>query len=45
MREAMAEAIWEMEREEQEMEGRRNDERRRAQAEETGLGPPTISST
>ena len=36
MREAMAEAIWEIEREEQDMEGGRNGEQRRAQAEETG---------
>ena len=43
MREEMAEAIWEIEREEQEMEGRRNEERRRAHAEETGPGPPTLS--
>ena len=34
----MAEAIWELEREEQEMEGIRNGERRRAHAEATGPG-------
>ena len=42
VREAMAEAIWEIEREEQEMEGIKNGERRRAQTEETYDQDPRI---
>ena len=44
MREAMADAIREIEREEQAMEGKISEDQRMEQAEETGPRPPAVGS-